>query len=259
MHVRMRLFALQRQQTGLREVVVELPPEASIETAWQALVVAQPVVAPARPAVRFARNGVYAAPEEPLADGDEVAVIPPVAGGAGEAPEEDRRGARVVRSIVLDPAPIDDAILAQLRAAVADDADGALVEFLGRTRETPGTPAPGEEAEAARHAGQRVLGLEYEAYEPMALAVLEAIADEMAVRFDVHRVAIRHRLGAVALGQTSVAIVVGAPHREAAFAACRYAIEELKARAPIWKAERFADGSVWMGAPARSGPAHGEG
>ena len=126
--------------------------------------------------------------------------------------------------------------------------------FVGRTRETPGTPAPGQEAEAARFAGQRVEGLEYEAFEPMALAVLETIADEIAARFDVRRLAIVHRVGAVAVGEVSVLIVAAAPHRDAAFAACRYAIEELKARAPIWKAERFADGSVWLGAPARTGP-----
>jgi molybdopterin synthase catalytic subunit len=131
------------------------------------------------------------------------------------------------------------------------------VTFVGRTRETPGTPAPGQEAEAARFAGQRVVGLEYEAFEAMAIATLEAIADEIAARFGAHRLAIVHRTGEVAVGETSVAIAVAAAHRGAAFDACRYAIEELKARAPIWKSERFADGSVWLGAPARTGPTPG--
>ena len=184
---------------------------------------------------------------EPLAAGDELAVIPPVAGGA-EAGER-RRHIAIVES-ALEPGCLDD-----LRARVASPADGAVVLFLGQTRETAGTPAPGQEAEAARFAGQRVTGLSYEAFEPMALAVLGEIADEVEARFGVRRLAIVHRVGDVAVGEASVAIAVAAAHREQAFAACRYALEELKARAPIWKAERFADGSVWLGTPARHGPA----
>ena len=133
-------------------------------------------------------------------------------------------------------------------------ADGAVSVFAGQTRETAGTPAPGQEAEAARFTGQTVSGLTYEAFEPMALSVLEQIAEEIESTFGVRRLAIVHRIGEVAVGQTSVLIVVAAPHRAAAFDACRYAIEELKARAPIWKSEHFADGSVWLGAPARHGP-----
>ena len=129
-----------------------------------------------------------------------------------------------------------------------------MVVFAGQTRETPGTPAPGQEAEAARFAGQRVEGLSYEAFEPMALAVLEEIAEEIEARFGVRRVAVVHRTGEVGVGETSVLIAVAAAHRAPAFEACRYAIEELKARVPIWKAEHFADGSVWMGAPPRHGP-----
>jgi molybdopterin synthase catalytic subunit len=254
MRIDVRLFALQRQQLGVRQLAIEVGEGATIEDAWAALCVAHPVLAPAGASMRFARNGVYADPDDPLADGDELALIPPVAGGADTGP--DAAGAdRPVRWIALSAEPIRDADLAELRAAVATDADGAVVSFLGRTRETPGTPAPGQETEAARFAGQRVVGLDYEAYEAMAIATLEAIADEIAARFGVHRLAIVHRVGEVAVGETSVAIVIGAAHRGAAFDACRYAIEELKARAPIWKSERFADGSVWLGAPARSGPA----
>ena len=91
----------------------------------------------------------------------------------------------------------------------------------------------------------------------MALAVLGQIADEIEARFGVRRLAIVHRVGEVAVGESSVLIVAAAPHRAEAFDACRYAIEELKARAPIWKAERFADGSVWLGSPARHGPEGG--
>jgi molybdopterin synthase catalytic subunit len=246
MRVTVRLFALQRQQLGRREVPLELADGATVEEAWALLAREHEALAVARPFVRFARNGEYTTPGERLAEGDELAVIPPVAGGS--APD------RAVRWIALSAEPIGDATLSQLHTAVATDADGAVVTFVGRTRETPGTPAPGQEAAAGRFAGQAVQGLDYEAYEVMALRVLEHIADEIATRFGVHRLAIVHRIGAVELGESSVAIAVAAPHRGPAFDACRYAIEELKARAPIWKSERFADGSVWLGTPARDGP-----
>jgi len=88
----------------------------------------------------------------------------------------------------------------------------------------------------------------------MTLATLETIADEVRARFEVDRLAIVHRLGEVPLGEASVAIVACARHRDAAFDAARYAIDETKARAPIWKAERFSDGKVWIGEPARDSP-----
>jgi molybdopterin synthase catalytic subunit len=249
MRIRVRLFALQRVQTGLRQLDLELPAQASVADAWRALVAEQPVLAGAEGIVRFARNGVYADDGERLADGDELAVIPPVAGGA-PGPEDGATS----RLIELTTDPIGAERIARMLDALPTAADGAVATFVGRTRETPGTPAPGQEAEAARYAGQRVDGLEYEAFEPMAVAVLEAIADEIDERYGVQRLAIVHRLGSVATGEVSVAIVAASPHRDAAFAACRYAIEELKARAPIWKAERFADGQVWLGAPPRPGP-----
>jgi molybdopterin synthase catalytic subunit len=131
------------------------------------------------------------------------------------------------------------------------------VGFLGVTRRSAGTPAPGQETEAARHAGRRVEALEYEALPEMALKVMATIADEIEARFRVTRLAIVHREGEVPLGEASVAIVACAPHRDAAFEAAKYAIDETKARAPIWKAERFSDGHVWIGEPARDGPAEG--
>jgi MoaE-MoaD fusion protein len=257
MRITVRLFALQRQQLGLRQLPLEVGEGATIGDAWIALCAAYPVLEAAGASMRFAQNGVYADAADVLGQDDELALIPPVAGGARATDEAAQAGEaddRPVRWIALSSEPILDADLAELRAAVATDADGAVVTFLGRTRETPGTPAPGQEAEAARFAGQRVVALEYEAYEAMALATLEAIADEIATRFGVRRLAIVHRTGDVSVGETSVAIAIAAGHRAAAFDACRYAIEELKARAPIWKSERFADGSIWLGAPARSGP-----
>jgi molybdopterin synthase catalytic subunit len=246
--VRVRLFALQRELVGTREVSLELADGATVEASWAAVVGLHPALAPGRPSVRFARNGEYTDPGTALADGDEIAFIPPVSGGAAEATDGP------ARILQLREEPFSAAILAELGDRLATDEDGAIVGFLGRTRRSPGTPAPGQEVEAARHAGRSVDSLSYEAHETMALRVLESIANEVAERFGVERLAIVHRTGEVPLGEVSIAVVAAAPHRDAAFQAARYGIDETKARAPIWKAERFADGHVWIGEPARSGP-----
>ena len=253
--VHIRLFAMQRELAGTRALDVSLPADSTIEDAWSALVERFPVLAPGRAAVRFARNGAYAPPDTSLADGDEIAMIPPVSGGAEGtiAPAGDER----VRILELREQPFDASILAELAARLATPEDGAVVGFLGVTRRSAGTPAPGQEAEAARHAGRVVQALTYESLPEMALAILSEIADEIEARFGVRRLAIVHREGDVPLGEPSVAIVACAAHRGAAFDAARYAIDETKARAPIWKAERFEDGQIWIGEPARSGPAEG--
>jgi MoaE-MoaD fusion protein len=247
MQVQVRLFAMLREQAGWRERALELPAEATIADAWRELVRLHPALERSSDVVRFARNGEYAKPAEPLHDGDQLVIIPPVAGGS-----EDEDGPLL--RCELSAAPIADELLAELRRTVPTAADGALVLFVGQTRETPGTPVPGQEEEAARHAASRVTALEYEAFEEMTLSVLRQIGDEIATRFEVRRLAMIHRVGRVALGEPSVVICAAAPHRGAAFDACRYAIEELKARAPIWKSEQYEDGSVWIGAPARHGP-----
>ena len=242
---------MQRELAGTRQLDLELPGGSTIEDAWQALVARVPALAPGRSAVRFARNAEYAPAETHLADGDEVAMIPPVSGGAGADPAAGER----IRILELRDAPLGPEVLTELTDRLATLDDGAVVGFLGVTRRSPGTPAPGQEAEAARHAGRLVESLEYEALPAMALRVMGEIADEIEARFGVTRLAIVHRTGDVPLGEASVAIVAVAPHRDAAFAAARYAIDETKARAPIWKAERFTDGKVWIGEPAREGPA----
>ncbi len=243
MNVTVRLFAILRQQAGWQERRFELPSAATVEDAWRALVERQPALAPARPIVRFAVNRRYASPDQPLAEGDELVLIPPVSGGADRP------------LLTITPDPISDDLLGELRRTLPTAQDGAFVAFVGQTRETPGTPAPGDEAAAARHAGEEVTALDYEAFEEMALDTLSEICTEIAQRFGVRRVAIVHRVGRVAVEEPSVVIAAAAAHRAAAFDACRYAIDELKARAPIWKSEQFASGSVWIGSPARSGPA----
>lgn len=249
MRVRIRLFAIQREIAGTRQLALELPDAATVADAWDGLVALYPALEPGRSSVRFARNGAYAEATTPLVDGDEVAMIPPVSGGsAGSA------GTGPNRILELRGEAFAASILGELTDRLATAGDGAAVAFLGRTRESPGTPAPGQESEAARHAGRTVESLDYEAHETMALAILGEIADEIRVRFGVERLAIVHRTGDVPLGDASIAVVAVSPHRDAAFAAARYAIDETKARAPIWKAERFVDGHVWIGHPARPGP-----
>jgi MoaE-MoaD fusion protein len=270
LRVRIRLFAMQREAAGMRELRLEVPVGATVDDAWDAAVAVVPALAPGRSSLRFAVNGSYADPSTPLADGDEVACIPPVSGGdgtdpgpaepPGDGPDPDDQGspglpAGRLRVLGIRPDPFPPSLADDLARRLATDEDGAVVTFLGRTRVTPGTPAPGQEAAAARHAGARVEALEYEAFEPMALDVLGVIADEIEARFGVARLAIVHRTGQVPPGEPSVLVVAAAPHRDDAFAAARYAIDETKARAPIWKAERFADGRVWIGEAARSGPA----
>jgi len=250
MRIRVRLFARQREIAGTREVALELPAGATVQDAWAAVAALHPALADGRAYVRFARNGVYTAADTGLEDDDEVACIPPVSGGAGERAE----GTAGDRILDVAPAPLPPGLGRELADRLATPADGAVVIFEGRTRETPGTPAPGEAAEARRHDGRRVEALEYEAFEPLALRVLGEIADAVSARFGVERLGIVHAVGEVPLGAISVVIVACAPHRDAAFDAARFAMDETKARAPIWKAERFADGHVWIGEVARVDP-----
>lgn len=262
--VHIRLFAMQRELAGTRGMDLSLPSGATIEDAWTMVVGLHPALAPGRPALRFARNGAYAPADTLLGEGDEVAMIPPVSGGSGGGGSggggsdgggsDGRADPGDSRILEIRPEPFGAAILAELSERLATPEDGAVVGFLGVTRRSPGTPAPGQEAEATRHAGRSVESLTYETHASMALAVMGEIADEIAARFGVTRIAIVHRDGQVPLGEPSVAIVACAPHREAAFDAARYAIDETKGRAPIWKAEQFEDGHVWIGEPARTGP-----
>jgi molybdopterin synthase catalytic subunit len=129
-----------------------------------------------------------------------------------------------VFSIVREPIDPRD-----LEARVRGDDRGGVVTFLGIVRECADD-------------GRSVTGLSYEAYEPMAIATLEAIAGEVQQRFGDVRLAIAHRIGDLAIGEIAVAVVAAAVHRRAAFEACSYAIDEVKARAPIWKKEHYAGG-----------------
>jgi len=213
MLVHARCFAVLRELSAAR-CDLDLPDGASVDDAWSALAARFPVLAPHRPFVRAARNAAYVRWEAVLADGDEVAFLPPVSGGAGLTG--------------LTDWPID---VGSLERSVAADTDGALVTFVGRAR---------NRADDERN----VIELEYEAFAPMAESVLAEIAAEATERWQA-TVAVVHRTGLVRIGEAAVAIVTAAPHRAEAYEANRFVIEAIKERLPIWKRERFADGTEW--------------
>ncbi|HET7583126.1 MAG TPA: molybdenum cofactor biosynthesis protein MoaE [Candidatus Limnocylindria bacterium] len=213
MRVTLRTFAMLRELSADR-LEVDLADGASMADAWAALASRYPAVEPHRPYVRGAHNGSYAGWDVRLADGDEVAFLPPVSGGAS--------------LIRITDMPID---VAELEASVARSGDGAIVTFVGRARDTADD-------------GRAVLELDYEAYAEMATGVLAEIAAEAEQRWGAS-VAVMHRTGLVPLGEAAVAIVTATPHRAEAYAASRHIIEAIKQRLPIWKRERFADGSEW--------------
>ena len=209
MKVAVRLFAALRERAGAREAALELDDGASVDDVWPALGLGD------EPAgLVYAVNRAYVERGTPLADGDEVALIPPVSGGA----------------FVLSDEPLS---LERAAAEVASDGAGAIATFVGTTR--------------ARSRGRDVIRLEYEAYEGMAEAEMERIAGVLRDRHDVMDVAIHHRVGPVEIGETSVVIAVSAAHRAAAFDACREAIDTLKQTVPLWKKELYVGGEEWIG------------
>lgn len=217
MLIRVRLFASYREAAGTGSLELELPPGASVADALRALGARVPRLGNA-PGRLVARNLGYVDPDAPLAEGDELAVIPPVSGGSGATDE---------RILISDrPLSLDAAI-----EAVRDDAYGALVVFAGTVRGTS--------------RGQTVTRLDYEAYPEMATTTMRAIAERLEGEHGV-RLALHHRVGELGLGEIAVLVVAGAPHREAAFAAARAAIDELKRVVPIWKKEHTSDGAIWI-------------
>jgi molybdopterin synthase catalytic subunit len=223
MRVRVRLFAILRERAGRSDIELELPNGACVADALAQL----EDLPPGLPLV-MAVNRIYAGPEAPLKAGDELALIPPVSGG-----EERRRGTGEPVSGARAPGPpglerphvrvtAEPLLLDRLLDLVRDPAAGAVVVFQGVTRDVP--------------------RLEYEAYAEMAEAEIERIVLGAIERHGLCRAAVEHRVGTVALSEPSVAVVVSAPHRAEAFAGAREIIDEVKARAPIWKKEISDDG-----------------
>lgn len=216
-HIRVLYFAVFRERLRSDGETQELPDGATVDAALAALGRRHPAIRGLLPSVKAAVNQEIAPPGRVLRDGDELAIIPPVAGG-------------VAQRIAVLPTPLSlDAVV----AAVSGEAQGGVVTFTGVVRRH------GQQANVDR--------LEYEAFVPMAEAVLRQIADELEARLPGTRVAIHHRTGTLAVGEVAVVIAASAPHRAEAFEACRGAIEELKLRAPIWKKEIGQDGAEWIG------------
>jgi molybdopterin synthase catalytic subunit len=178
--------------------------------------------------IALARNQCFAGASERIADGDEIALLPPVSGGAQPWTHQltEEPGGHF---FALTREPIDTRALA---GRVLRGEDGAVVTFEGVVRNNT--------------AGRRTLHLDYECYEPMAVKVMAGIGCEVARTYSIGRIAMVHRLGRLEVGETSVAIAVSAPHRKAAFDAALEGINRLKRTVPIWKKEHFADGAVWV-------------
>ena len=216
-------FAVLRERIQLDHETVELPAGASVRDARAALAARHPSVAALLPGVQFAVNRVVAADTRALADGDELALLPPVAGGS--APDAIR--------ISAQPVTVAEAIEAVSGGDVGGDA-GAVVTFAGIVRRRG-------------HHLPDVVRLEYEAYREMAEEVLGEIAVEIEREWPGVRVAIHHRTGALVVGEIAVVVAAAAEHRAPAFEACRAAIDRLKLRAPIWKKEIGESGEAWVG------------
>lgn len=217
MHARVLFFGPLQEVTGRAAEEFEFSPGADLGLLFDHYAARWPRLGEMAASVAMARNRRFARRTERLEDGDEVALLPPVSGGCGDA------------HFTLTRGPID---LRKLAALVKTGAEGAVVIFEGTVRNRTGA--------------RSVLCMDYDAYEPMALATLVEIGHEVAREFELTGLAIAHRLGRILVGETSVAIVAAAPHRPAAFAAAAAAIDRVKKRAPIWKREHFDEGAVWV-------------
>jgi MoaE-MoaD fusion protein len=207
--VRVKLFAALRERAGGGERELELDEGSTLGDVWSRL-----DLGPEPDGLLYAVNREYASRDRPLGDGDEVAVIPPVSGGAFR--------------LAGEPLSLEAAV-----AEVADERAGAVATFVGTTR--------------VHSRGRTVLYLEYEAYPDMAEAEMRRIAEGLKHRYELCEIAIHHRTGRVGIGEPSVVIAVSAPHRQEALAACRDAIDTLKETVPVWKKEVYEGGEEWIG------------
>ncbi len=224
MRVHVRYFASMREMLGRATETRDVAPGTTAGELFDQIVAEMPRLAGLKRAVMLMVNQEYVPPDHPLADQDELAIIPPVSGGSHVTREELFR---------ITEEPLD---ARAIEALVADPGSGAIVTFTGTVRNT------------AR--GKAVTALDYEAYAPAAEKMLRRIGDEMHQRWTINRVAMVHRVGLLTVGEASVVIAVSAPHREEAFEACRYAIARIKEIVPIWKKEHYADGATWIGSEA---------
>ena len=216
MQIKVLFFGLTGDLTGFNEEQIELPEGESLGGLWRHYESRFPRLRELSQSLLASVNEEVAERSCPLRDGDEVAFMPPVSGGASES------FYRITRGVI----PTAE-LVRQLKASE----DGAVVTFEGIVR---------------NHShGRKTLYLEYTAYEPMAIRKMEEIGHEIKRKYAIDRVGMIHRVGRLEVGETSVAIIVTSEHRRVAFEACQYAIDRLKQIVPIWKKEYFEGGAVW--------------
>lgn len=223
----MLFFGQLKDIVGRSEQILELEEGSTLNSIWLRFASQHPALEGLRKSVVFAKNQQFSPPETPVIDGDEVAYLPPVSGGSAKYSHmiEDPQG----HFFALTRQPID---LDELRARVRRDEDGAIDAFEGVVRNNT--------------KGRATKRLDYECYEAMAINLMAQIGLEIAAAHAIGRIAMVHRLGTMEVGETSVVVIVSAPHRRPSFEAALEGINRLKKLVPIWKKEYFADGEVWV-------------
>ena len=218
MRIEILLFAGLRERAGADSVPLELPQGATVSVLRDELARRHPALAPLLSHCRIAVDHRFAADGDPVQEGREVAIIPPVSGGHDGAAYRLSHDALALQAVI---------------EVVTHSGAGGVATFTGNVR--------------GRSRGKDIVYLQYEAYEPMARRALEDIGHRIEQQIAGSRVAIHHRLGRLVVGDTAVVIAASAPHRAQAFDACRQAIEWLKQEVPIWKREVATDGVEWIG------------
>ena len=255
--VRVLFFGAARDAVGTGEVNLVLHGASTAESALAAVLKKFPDLARFGRSLLFAVNQEYARPDTEVHNGDELAVFPPVSGGSSKPADSQHRtgdaetpdtGPAVTTTPDASPASTSNATQTQQHDFFELTTDPIDVGAVARRVVLPECGATvtldGYAREWTR--GRRTLQLVYEAYAPMAERELRRLGREIHERFEVSHIGIVHRTGRLDIGETSVVIAVSAPHRREAFAACEWAIKELKRTVPIWKKEFFEDGEVWV-------------
>lgn len=237
LRVRILFFGAARETVGRDEIEVSLRAPATAASAFEEILSSYPELQRRfGRSLLFAVNQEYARGEREVRAGDELAIFPPVSGGAGERNSGEQGSVDASKDFFeLTTNPIDVGAVAR---RVVPPECGATVTLDGYVREWT--------------RGRKTLYLVYDAYAPMALSEMRRVGREAHIRFEIAHMGIVHRTGRLEIGETSVVISVSAPHRRAAFEACEWAIRELKRTVPIWKKEFYEDGEVWVegeGAP----------
>jgi MoaE-MoaD fusion protein len=224
--IRVLFFGVIRDVVGLREDSLDMPADRTLGSVFEHYAERFPRLRDMAASTVLALNQQFSSPAAPLAEGDEVALLPPVSGGSGYTHHiADPAG----HFFALTREPIDGTAIAR---QLLRGEDGAFVNFEGVTRNNT--------------KGRATRFLDYECYEPMAVKTMAEIGLDIARHHSISRIAMVHRLGRVEISETSVAIVVTSPHRRAAFEAALEGIDRLKKLVPVWKKEYFADGEVWV-------------